>query len=115
MNPLYVVTAVFNPRRFRSRYNLYQHFNKWVAGSGVRLLTVEVAFGEREHAVTGNDPGSTTTAIAVKTRIESGRHKMASIVILTSLASSFFPRYSGVRPTISPATNSATIANRRMP
>ena len=32
---------------------------------------------------------------------------MASMAILTSFASSFLPRYSGVRPTISPATNIA--------
>ena len=33
---------------------------------------------------------------------------MASIAILTSRASIFLPRYSGVRPTISPATKTAS-------
>ena len=40
---------------------------------------------------------------------------MASIAILTSRASIFLPRYSGVRPTISPATNMAMMANSSMP
>ena len=40
---------------------------------------------------------------------------MASIAIFTSLASSFLPRYSGVRPTISPATNIAMMTNSSMP
>ena len=40
---------------------------------------------------------------------------MASIVSFTSFASIFLPRYSGVRPTISPATNTATMANSRKP
>ncbi len=50
-----------------------------------------------------------STAMAVKPRIDSGRISMASIAILTSLASIFLPRYSGVRPTISPAMNTAMI------
>ena len=37
------------------------------------------------------------------------RQSSASIVILTSVASIFLPRYSGVRPIISPATNTATM------
>ncbi len=40
---------------------------------------------------------------------------MASIAIFTSLASIFLPRYSGVRPTIRPAMNTATMANSSMP
>jgi hypothetical protein len=47
-----VVTAIFNPRRFQSRYRLYADFAKHMAESGVRLLTVELAFGDRPHAVT---------------------------------------------------------------
>ena len=37
------------------------------------------------------------------------------MAILTSLASIFLPRYSGVRPTISPATNTAMMTNISMP
>jgi hypothetical protein len=47
---------VFNPRRFASRYKLYQEFSAWVAKHGVKLLTVEIAFGERAHAATSSDP-----------------------------------------------------------
>ena len=52
MQPLYVVTTVFNPRRFASRHRLYANFAAWLAQQGVRLLTVEVAFGDRPFAVT---------------------------------------------------------------
>ena len=48
-------------------------------------------------------PVGRITAIAVKTSMASGRQRMASTAILTSLASIFLPRYSGVRPTIRPA------------
>jgi hypothetical protein len=57
----------------------------------------------------------TTTPRAVKPRIDSGRHRMASMAILTSFDSSFLPIYSGVLPTIRPATNIATMTNIIMP
>ena len=56
-----------------------------------------------------------TTATAVQPRYISGRIRMASMAILTSLASIFLPTYSGVRPTIRPATNTATITNSSIP
>ena len=40
---------------------------------------------------------------------------MASIAILTSFASIFLPTYSGVRPTIRPATKIAMMTNSSMP
>ena len=40
---------------------------------------------------------------------------MASIAIFTSLASIFLPTYSGVRPTIRPATKIEMMTNSRMP
>ncbi len=40
---------------------------------------------------------------------------MASIAILTSFASIFLPTYSGVRPTIRPATKIARMTNSSMP
>jgi hypothetical protein len=49
---LYVVTAISNPVRFKSRYALYRDFAKYIADSGAELITVEAAFGERPHAVT---------------------------------------------------------------
>ncbi len=60
-------------------------------------------------------PASVTRAIAVPPRMHSGRISTASIASLISRACTFLPRYSGVRPTISPATNTASRANTRMP
>lgn len=50
--PLYVVTTVFNPRRFMSRIRLYKNFAKWVVDSGCQLVTAEIAYGERPFEVT---------------------------------------------------------------
>jgi hypothetical protein len=54
-DPLYVVTPVFNPVRFRSRWKLWEDFEKMCADAGAILYTVEVAFGERAHAITSAD------------------------------------------------------------
>ena len=54
---LHVITAITNPRRFESRYRLYREFEEYVEKSGATLITVEGAFGEREHAITSaNNP-----------------------------------------------------------
>lgn len=50
-HPLYVVTCVFNPVRFKSRYALYREFQKHIRESGAVLLTVEAAMGDREFAL----------------------------------------------------------------
>jgi hypothetical protein len=52
---LYVVTAIFNPVRFQSRYRLYKEFEKMVSDAGAVLYTVEVAFGDRPFLVTSKD------------------------------------------------------------
>lgn len=49
---LYVVCCVSNPVRFSSRYRLYKQFAEHMAESGVTLITVEAAFGDRPFAVT---------------------------------------------------------------
>lgn len=49
---LYVVATVSNPRRYRSRYDLYRKFAQHVKDSGAELYTVELAFGQRPHVVT---------------------------------------------------------------
>lgn len=54
-DPLYVVTTIFNATRYRSRWRLYEDFAKHVAEAGAVLYTVEVAFGERDFAVTQPD------------------------------------------------------------
>jgi hypothetical protein len=57
MQPLYVVTMVSNPVRYKSRYRLYSEFREYMRRAGVTLLTVEVAFGDRPHEVTqAGDP-----------------------------------------------------------
>jgi hypothetical protein len=49
---LYVVTVIFNPFRYLSRYRLYKAFAKHVEDGGAKLLTVEIALGDREFEVT---------------------------------------------------------------
>lgn len=51
-DPLYVVTTVFNPVRYRRRWDLYQKFADQVEKAGAVLYTVEVAFADREFSVT---------------------------------------------------------------
>lgn len=50
--PLYVVTSMFNPNRYRARYDLYWGFRKHVQDSGGHLITVEAALRNRHHEVT---------------------------------------------------------------
>ena len=52
---LYVVTAIFNPQRYASRYRLYQAFEKHCLDSGAIPYTVEVALRDRHHEVTNPD------------------------------------------------------------
>lgn len=49
--PLYVCTIVTNPIRYKSRWKLYQRFEKHVRDAGGTLYTAEIAFGEREFAI----------------------------------------------------------------
>ncbi len=53
--PLYVITAIANPLRFRSRWSRYHDFVRHMRAVGARLHTVEVAHGERAFAVTGRE------------------------------------------------------------
>lgn len=58
-DPLYVVTPIFNSKRFRSRWRLYADFKKMCAEAGAILYTIEVAFGDRDFVVTSpSDPYS---------------------------------------------------------
>jgi hypothetical protein len=50
--PLYVVTPIANPSRYRSRYTLYRAFEKYIEDVGAILYTVEAAYGDRDFAVT---------------------------------------------------------------
>lgn len=49
--PLYVITPLFNPQRYKRRWKLYSDFQKMVRDAGAILLTVECSFGERTSAV----------------------------------------------------------------
>lgn len=50
--PLYVVTSITNPARFRSRYHLYRQFEKYIRDSGAILYTIEGCLHEREYEIT---------------------------------------------------------------
>lgn len=52
---LHVITAITNPVRYRSRYELYRKFADRVRGAGATLWTAEGAFGERPHEITSHD------------------------------------------------------------
>lgn len=64
---LYVVTCISNPARYKSRYNLYRKFAKHIQESGVKLFTVEVAYGDRPFEITTENYG---TEIRLRTRQE---------------------------------------------
>lgn len=49
--PLHVVTCVFNPVRYNSRWDLYEDFGQYVYDSGGTLTTIEATLGERESAI----------------------------------------------------------------
>jgi len=52
VSPLYVVTVIFNPPRYYSRYNLYHAFEQMVENAGGILYTVELALRDRAFEVT---------------------------------------------------------------
>jgi hypothetical protein len=47
-----VISVVSNPARYVTRYDLYRQFARHMETSGVRLTTVECAFGDRPFEVT---------------------------------------------------------------
>lgn len=49
--PLYVITPVFNPQRYRARWKHYKNFEKYVLDSGAHLVTIEATFGAREDSI----------------------------------------------------------------
>lgn len=52
LSRFYVVTPVSNAVRFKRRYELYWQFKEMCDQAGVKLITVEQAFGNREFMVT---------------------------------------------------------------
>ena len=51
-NSLFVVSPIFNPVRYKTRWKLYEDFAKRVTEAGAILYTAEAAFGERDFVVT---------------------------------------------------------------
>lgn len=49
LNHFAVITVIFNPIRYRSRYELYHKFDEHMTRSGVTLLTVECIFTDEER------------------------------------------------------------------
>ncbi len=49
--PLYVICPVFNPVRYRTRWKLVKDFAHRVKQTDAKLVLVEIAFGERAHAL----------------------------------------------------------------
>jgi hypothetical protein len=60
-------------------------------------------------------PAGTATASAVPSSTSAGGTRTTTEAIFISNDSTFLPRYSGVRPTMSPAMKTARIANTSMP
>lgn len=52
LSKFWVVTVISNPVRYKRRYELYWRFAEMCKHAGVRLITVEQAFGERPFMVT---------------------------------------------------------------
>jgi hypothetical protein len=50
-DPLYVVTMISNPARYRVRWKHFEDFAKRCAEAGAILYPVEVAFGDREFVI----------------------------------------------------------------
>lgn len=67
---LYVITPIFNPHRYRSRWKLYKEFERYVLSYGeAHLVTIECTFGEREKVLVV-DMGENHTVIHVQTKHE---------------------------------------------
>lgn len=57
LSQFWVVTVISNPVRYRRRYELYWRFKELCDAAGVKLITVEQAFGHRPFMVTeAGDP-----------------------------------------------------------
>jgi hypothetical protein len=55
LDNFYVITMVSNPVRYRSRYVLYKSFAEVMKQAGAKLITIELAFGERPFEITERD------------------------------------------------------------
>jgi len=65
---LHVVTVLANPLRWQSRLKLHQQFEQHMLDSGVRLTTVECAYGERPFELAPN-PAINRVQVRAKTLV----------------------------------------------
>ena len=65
---LHVVTVVANPVRWESRLRLYRDFERHMLHSGVRLTTVECAYGERPFEIAARE-GVNVVQVRAKTLV----------------------------------------------
>lgn len=54
-DPLYVVTPIFNPQRYRTRWKNFLKYKKHVLDSGAHLVLIECAFGNRAFVLPETD------------------------------------------------------------
>jgi hypothetical protein len=64
---LTVVTAIFNPIRWQTRYRLYEKWLAHMLESGVRVVVVESAFGDRPFVCKSDDSRVTHVGVRSKT------------------------------------------------
>lgn len=55
LSRFYVITCISNTARYKSRYELYRKFEAMVKSAGVKLITVEMALGDRPFEITERD------------------------------------------------------------
>lgn len=55
LSKFYVITCISNTARYKSRYTLYNKFKAMVESAGVKMITVEMALGERAFEITERD------------------------------------------------------------
>lgn len=55
LKQFHVVTMISNPARYLSRYKIYRQWIEAMKTSGVNVVTVEIAFGDRPFEVTERD------------------------------------------------------------
>lgn len=52
LSKFYVITVISNTARYKSRYEIYKKFEAMVQSAGVKMITVEMALGDRPFEIT---------------------------------------------------------------
>lgn len=85
-SPLYVISPIFNPIRYRARWKHYNNFEKHVVDSGARLFLIELSFGNREE-VYKEERSEKITIIHIRTS-----HELWLKENLINVATQFLPK-----------------------